>query len=37
MIDGASHAFWNSPRWFDDTLAKAVKFFNETLNAAKSR
>ena len=36
-IDGAPHAFWNSPQWFDDTLANAVKFFNDTLNSAKSQ
>jgi acetyl esterase/lipase len=33
---GASHAFWNDAKFFDDVLARSVKFFRQHL-AGKAR
>ena len=30
-IEGGGHAFWNSRKWFPDTMTRAKKFFDEVL------
>jgi acetyl esterase/lipase len=34
---GASHAFWNDPKYFDGVMEQSVKFFREHLKAAAQK
>jgi dipeptidyl aminopeptidase/acylaminoacyl peptidase len=31
---GENHAFWNSPKFFDEVMTKSVKFFRKELSTA---